>query len=281
MIHVMKFNLRHYWSDWRFIVTVIILFGCYMWDMQEVMVANNFSKFVKRYGFDESVPPQEIAHILKLDEPSPETFESIYDVWCEYRKGTYESSLYYYIGTLCNPSMSSMLLYSILSIWIVSSSIQNRSVSKMIVCGYMKWNVFWTLVLMYFTLVLGIRFSAVLISLKTLPIGYSFFPNEYVKGTMNCWTIFCLCEASFYFLTAVAFSPLLATIVDVLWAFIPFFVPETLRWTIIPSCTLAHKAWWKPETFMILSHQPAVIAMFFLILLLALSCLVFQKRELK
>ena len=114
-------RLRRLAGDWRFWLVFAGLAFFLHWETTGPMIDSSASKFLKRYdtSYFSSVSPRSVAHNLGLDDYGLDRFETMYDVWEAYKQGSPVRTEFHFLGAVCNPALSRILVFILLSLWVI------------------------------------------------------------------------------------------------------------------------------------------------------------------
>ena len=279
MLRLVFVRLRRLLGDWRFLLAFIGLAFYIHWEITGPMIDSNASKFLRRYDsvYFAGSSPRSVAHNLGLDEYGTDGFETMYDVWKAYKQGSPTRTEYHFLGAICNAGLSQVLAYILLSVWIIGSG---RGASAMLMRGHRRFAVFLASFFVYFLLIMLLLAGVLWVELATLPIGFRYLPEGFAEKSIRLWLLFIAMEACVFALPAFAFSPLAAVGVDLGLALVMAFSPSAKR-LFFPLGITGSKDLWRVETGFGTLEKAAVAAAVFLVLAVAASWLVLQKKELR
>ena len=278
MLRLVWVRLRRLAGDWRFWLLFAGLAFLLHWGTTGPMIDSNASKFLRRYesGALSSVSPRSVAHNLGLDETGEENFETMYDVWEAYRRGSPTRTEFHFLGALCNPALSRYLLFLLLSLLIAGDG---RAASAMVRRGSRRITVFLTLFLSYFALVMLLCAGMLWLELRTLPIGFRWLPEGYAAKTLRLWLLFTASDACLFAFAAIAFRPFAALAFDLGLIGLAILRPASLV-GVFPLGVTGSKDLWRIETGFGALENAAVAAAAYLLLSLLGAWLVFRRKEL-
>lgn len=272
-------RLRRLLGDWRFLLAFAGLAFLLHWETTGPMIDSSASKFLKRYdtSYFSSVSPRSVAHNLGLDDYGLDSFETMYDVWEAYKQGSPTRTEFHFLGAVCNPGLSRMLVYALLSLWVVG---ERQGASAMVRRGHRRSTGFLASFLVYFALTVLLCAGMLWVELKTLPIGFRYLPEGYVEKTLRLWLLFTASDACLFAFAAFAFRPFAAAVFDLGLIVLKILRPAALV-CVFPLGVTSDKDLWRIEAGFGTLEKAAVAAAVILVLALAGARLVFIKKELE
>ncbi len=271
-------RLRRLLGDWRFLLAFAGLALLLHWETTGPMIDSSAGKFLKRYdtSYFSGVSPRSVAHNLGLDEYGLEGFETMYDVWKAYKQGSPTRTEYHFLGAVCNPGLSRMLAFSLLSFWVVGAG---QGASAMVQRGRRRITAFLSSFLVYFALAMLLCAGMLWLELRTLPIGFRWLPEGYAKKTVGLWLLFTASDACLFAFAAFAFRPFAAVSFDLGLIVLRLLRPAALV-CVFPLGVTAEKDCWRIEAGFGTLEKAAVAAGVVLALALMGAWLAFRRKEL-
>ena len=271
-------RLRRLLVDWRFLLAFAGLAILLHWETTGPMIDSSASKFLKRYdtSYFSSVSPRSVAHNLGLDDYGLGSFETMYDVWEAYKQGSPTRTEFHFLGAVCNPGLSRMLVYVLLSLWVVG---EGQGASAMVRRGRRRFWVFLASALAYFALTMLLCAGMLWLELRTLPIGFRYLPEGCAEKTVRLWLLFTASDACLFAFAAFSFRPFAAAVFDLGLIVLKIIRPAALV-CVFPLGVTADKDLWRIEAGVGTLEKAAVAAALVLGASLLGAWLVFRKKEL-
>ncbi len=271
-------RLRRLLGDWRFLLAFAGLALLLHWETTGPMIDSSAGKFLKRYdtSYFSGVSPRSVAHNLGLDEYGPDGFETMYDVWEAYKQGSPTRTEYHFLGAVCNPGLSRMLAFILLSLWVAG---EGQGASAAVRRGHRRFSVFLASALAYFALTMLLCAGMLWLELRTLPIGFRWLPEGYAKKTVGLWLLFTASDACLFAFAAFAFRPFAAVSFDLGLLVLRLLRPAALV-CVFPLGVTAEKDCWRIEAGFGTLEKAAVAAAVVLALALMGAWLAFRRKEL-
>ncbi len=262
---------RRLLGDWRFWLTLLLLFLFLLWEITGDMHTLGYNRFLSRYGW---MDPARVAvsHALEGE------FDSLEEVWAAWL-GQPEAAEYYFLCACCNTALGNFLCSLILSLWVAGRGVRDRSASALRMAGCSRLGVFLRLWVPAHACILLILWGVFALCLRTFPIRWELLAAGYVRRVVCLWLLFTASEAAVYVFLALALGPFAAAGASLGVFFFPFLLPAALR-RYFPGWAMADKKLWRPGGLSQL-RLPAVAAAVILILALLGAWLVFRRKELE
>ena len=271
-------RLRRLLGDWRFLLAFAGLAILLHWETTGPMIDSSAGKFLKRYdtSYFSGVSPRSVAHNLGLDEYGPDGFETMYDVWEAYKQGSPTRTEYHFLGAVCNPGLSRMLAFILLSLWVAG---EGQGASAMVRRGRRRSTVFLASFFAYFALTVFLCAGILWVELRTLPIGFRYLPQGYMEKTLRLGLLFTASDACLFAFAAFSFRPFAAAAFDLGLIVVRILRPAALV-CVFPLGVTADKDLWRIEAGFGTLENAAVAAALVLGASLMGAWLVFRKKEL-
>ncbi len=262
-----KLTLHRIKTEWWKIFLLLAFVVFYLWSMISQIPSIKYDEFMRTYG-DRSA--DNVAYIFGIDI---ESSAEMYGVYQEYISNFRE---FFYTKPIDNSVTVIILLGLFLSVLMICSLFNNRSVSSMMQCGCSRGSIFISLTAVYYLSAIGIW----LLATTVVRFYYSvvFMPQErsYFLTTYLSWLIMVLATVSVPYLAAFIFHNALPTVLAGLGTIVLF--RSVLPRYVAPSKVMANNAYWRMDADMKLLLRADIISLGIIVVAIIVAYVFFKRK---
>ena len=260
-----KIALHRAKTEWWKIFVLIAFAIFYLWTITSQIPSVKYENFMRDYG---DVTANTAASALGVDGGAD--MEDVYERYIA------ENREFFYTKPIDNSVAAVILMGVFLSVLLLCSLFNNRSVSSMLQSGCSRGGLFFSLTAAYYIAAFLIWFIVTSLARFNYSVEFTAEEQNYFLTTYISWLLMVLATVSIPFLAAFIFHHALPTVLVSLGGTI--LLHSVLPKHIFPTGVMSQNEYWRFGADMSLLIKADIIAIGMIIAAVIVSCVCFKKR---